>query len=194
MQPPDYLADYLALRAANDNLRERGKAWLFETMERLCAERNRQFSPAAPPSANEAPNDSSPNEAPNVPPVNLPPPNTQQVIQFGRQPWQFKVNTSTMVGERMGLRYRMNTLVIEIGWPREPDHGHVPDQGLARGRVGLSQNPMIEPQYIRELILKGANETSVAWHFITQQQVGELITEKALENFLQLLLSEGPPA
>jgi hypothetical protein len=187
MQPPDYLAEYLALRAANDQLRQRGQAWLFDALEKLCAERNREFLPE-PATGSESPGDSKDaNPSESVPTANSPP-----MIQIGRQPWQFKAGNSTMVGERLGLRYRMNTLVIEVGWPREPEHGHVPRQGLARGRIGLSRNPMIEPQYIHELILKAAGENNVAWHDITQQQTtpGATLLEADLHTIFQKLLAE----
>jgi hypothetical protein len=194
MQPPDYLAEYLALRAANDQLRQRGQAWLFDAMEKLCAERNREFLPE-PATGSESSDDSkdtnsagsapSANSSENGSPANSPP-----MIQIGRQPWQFKVGNSTMIGERLGLRYRMNTLVIEVGWPREAEHGHVPSQGLARGRIGLSRNPLIEPQYIHELILKAAGENDAAWHHITQQQTVATLTEADLHTIFQKLLAE----
>src|SRR5438034_3876183 len=117
----DYAADYLSLKAANDQLRERGKQWLLETLSNFCAEINRQLT--AQPS--------------------------QPALQVGRQQWEFKVGNSLMVGERLGVRYRSGTLIIEVGWPREPKHGHVPDQGLARGRISL-----IEAKATDELILK----------------------------------------
>ena len=120
IDPQDELA-YLALRAANDRLREEGCAWIWSALERLV---DRSF----------------PNR------------------QLGRQPWQFEVERSVMVGERYGVRHRGQTLVIEVGWPRRPEDGHVPGLGLARGRVGLSQNLMLDPRPLCELLLRATGE------------------------------------
>jgi hypothetical protein len=158
----DYESDYLKLKAANDQLRERGKAWLLETLNLLCAEINRGFTQQAQPS----------------------------VIQVGRQEWQFKVGNSLMVGERLGVRYRGRTLIIEVGWPREPQHGHVPGQGLARGRVSLSQNTLLAAQAIDELILKRRSNDDAAWYIIEQQMPSEVVTETRLRAYLQTVLAD----
>ncbi len=63
-----------------------------------------------------------------------------------------------MVGERYGVRHLGQTLVIEVGWPRRPEDGHVPGQGLARGRIGLSQNVMLDPRPLCELLLRATGE------------------------------------
>jgi hypothetical protein len=120
IDPQDQQA-YLALRAANDRLREEGCAWIWSALERLVAH-------------------SSPNR------------------QLGRQPWHFEVERSMMVGERYGVRHLGQTLVVEVGWPRRPEDGHVPGQGLARGRVGLSQNVMLDPRPLSELLLRATGE------------------------------------
>jgi len=152
----DYLTDYLALKAANDQLRERGKQWLLETFNHLCAEINRNLA-------------TQPNEP---------------AVQVGRQEWQFKVGNSLMVGERLGVRYRGRTLIIEVGWPREPQHGHVPDHGLARGRISL-----IEAKATDELILKHRGRDEAAWYIIEHKKLGELVTEARLRAYLQAALS-----
>jgi len=161
MEDKDYAAEYQALKAANDQLREHGKQWLIETLNQLCGEINRGLTQQPQP----------------------------QVIQVGRQAWEFKVGNSLMVGERVGVRYRGRTLIIEIGWPREPQHGHVPDRGLARGRVSLSQNTMLEAQATDELILKHRGADEAAWYVIKSSQLGEIVTESRLRAYLQTVLA-----
>jgi len=73
----DIADEYLSLKAANDELRERGKQWLWSALDAVCSEISRELS------------------ARNNPP-----------LQVGRQEWQFKVESSTMVGERFGARFR----------------------------------------------------------------------------------------
>lgn len=113
-------------------------------------------------------------------------------LQVGRQEWQFKVGpAATMVGERYGARRHGRTLLVEVGWPREPQHGYVPDGGLARARVGLSQNIMLEPQIIAELILKklpGANEPQ--WFVLADKRVGNPVSETLIRSYFQLLLAD----
>ena len=86
-------------------------------------------------------------------------------------------------------RYRGRTLIIEIGWPREPQHGHVPDRGLARGRISLSQNTMLEAQAADELILKHRGAGEAAWYIIKSNQLGEMVTEARLRAYLQTVLT-----
>jgi len=162
LEGKDYAADLLALKAANDALRERGKTWLLETLERLCAEVGTPASGAP----------------------------GQSALQVGRQEWEFKVENSVMVGERMGIRYRGRTLLLEIGWPRLPEHGFVPKQGLARARVSLSQNVMVEPKTVDELILKRSDGEQVEWYGITEQSPARLISEVELRGYLGLLLAD----
>ncbi|HZS03876.1 MAG TPA: hypothetical protein VFD58_03495 [Blastocatellia bacterium] len=162
MPDSDYLDEYLKLKAANDQLRERGRQWLFDSFGNLCAEANRK--------SGEQPG--------------------QQVIQVGYQERQFKAGSSTMVGEAMGVRYRMNTLLIEVGWPRLPEHGFITMQGLARGRVSLSPNPTIDANLISELILKRRGADDVSWYVIANEKPGEVLTEQLLRGYLNLLLAD----
>ena len=160
MTDDPYSPEYLSLRAANDHLREQGKAWVWETLSLLCAEVNRGEGASA----------------------------ADSVVQIGRQPWQFNVGRSLMVGERFGVRVRGKTMTIEIGWPREPEHGFVPDQGLARGRVSMSLSPMLEAQPSDELILKPGTGGQAVWCVIRKQKVDEIVTVTRLRAYLDTLL------
>ncbi|MCI0524189.1 MAG: hypothetical protein L0Y75_02910, partial [Acidobacteria bacterium] len=153
-------ADYLSLKAANDKLREQGKQWLWNTLDVICSEISRELSAA-----------------------NNPP------LQVGRQDWRFNVDGSTMIGERFGARFREKTLVVEIGWPREPQHGFVPDRGLARARIGLSQNVMLEARGLAEMIFKRRNDDDPAWYFITNKQLGARVTESDIREYFNLVLT-----
>ena len=153
-------AEYLALKAANDQLRERGKQWLWNALDMICSEISRELSADA-----------------------------NQPLQVGRHEWQFKIEDATMVGERFGARFREKTLIVEAGWPREPQHGFVPGGGLARARIGLSQNVMLEPRTVAELILKRQEGGEPVWRFITNKRLGEIITEPVLRPYIKLLLS-----
>jgi hypothetical protein len=159
----DYVAEYLRLKAVNDQFRERGKQWLWGTLETLCAELNQQLQ------------------------VNL----DGHLLQTGRQDWQFTIPTSigeaTMAGERFGIRYRGQTLIVEVGWPQQPEHGFVPDGGLARGRVRFSPNVMLEPLTKVELVLK-RNGVDVAWHVLHHKKLSEPVTTTHLRAYLDLLL------
>jgi hypothetical protein len=163
---PEYAAELNALKAANDALREQGKRWLFETLERLAAELSP--APVAEPGT----------------------PTHQAALQIGRQEWQFEVERQKMVGERLGVRWRERTLVAEVGWPRLPEHGFVPDQGLARGRVSFSQNVMLDPLLIDEITLRRQRDGATTWHVIANQKVGEVVTEAELRDYLRRLFSE----
>jgi len=167
MQEKDYAAEYLALKAANDQLRERGKQWLFDSLNQLCAEANQKLLTQGDPQIGAA------------------------SIQSGVQPnWQFKVENAVMVGERFGARFRYRTLTVEAGWPRSPEHGYITDGGLARGRVGLSQNTMIEPQPIAELILKKVGNSEPAWFVFKNKILGEQVNEVKLREYLSPLLTD----
>ncbi|MBI1761242.1 MAG: hypothetical protein HYR56_07390 [Acidobacteria bacterium] len=163
----DYVTEYLKLKTANDQFRERGKQWLWELLEKHCAEINRQL--ASPP-------DGQPDG---------------QILQSGRQPWQFEIQTdagkATMAGERFGVRYRGQTFIIEVGWPQLPEHGFIPAGGLARGRVRFSPNVMLEPQTKAELVLK-CNDTGVVWYELKYKQLGPAVTEAYLRQYLDLVL------
>ena len=92
-----------------------------------------------------------------------------------------------MAGERFGVRYRSQTLVVEVGWPQKPEHGFVPDGGLARGRVRLSANVMLEPLTKAELVLK-RNGADTAWHVLNHKKLSEPVTAAQLHTYLDLLL------
>jgi hypothetical protein len=154
-------AEYLALKAANDELRERGKKWLWNALDVICSEISRDLS------------------ARNNPP-----------LQVGRQEWRFKIEDSTMVGERFGARFREKTLIVEAGWPREPQHLFVPGRGLARARIGYSQNVMLEVQIVAEIILKRKSDGDLIWNFITDNKLGAEVTESRLRDFFDLILND----
>lgn len=161
----DYVAEYLRLKAINDQFRERGKQWLWSTLEMLCAELNRQRQ------------------------TNL----DGHLLQTGRQEWRFTIPTGvgegTMVGERFGARYRSQTLVVEVGWPQQPEHGFVPDGGLARGRVRFSPNVMLEPLTKAELVLKRSG-ADVVWHMLKHKKLSEPLSAAHLRAYLDLLLQD----
>ena len=163
MNNPDdkALAEYLSLKAANDELRERGKKWLWNALDVISSEISRELSSR-----------------------NSPP------LQVGRQEWQFKVEDSTMVGERFGARFREKTLIVEAGWPREPQHRFVPDRGLARARIGFSQNIMLEPRIIAEIILKRQDDGDLVWRFIANKRLGSRVTESQLREYFNLVLAD----
>lgn len=151
----DTLAAYQALKAANDQLRERGKQWLWNALDRLSSEISRELGGAP--------------------------------LQTGRQDWEFKVENATMVGERFGARRGASTLTVEVGWPRSPEHGFIADGGLARGRIGLSRNTMLDAQTVAELVLKRQGAGDPAWFLIASQKQ---ITESHLHSYLKLLLND----
>jgi hypothetical protein len=158
----DLAAEYLALKAANDQQRERGKQWLWNTLDMLCSEISRELSGKA----------------------------HQPPLQVGRQEWQYTIENATMIGERFGARNDTRTLVVEVGWPRLPEHGFVPDGGLARARVGISQNVMIEPQIVAEFTLKRQAQGEPSWHVISNKKPGERVTESSLRSYLYLIMTE----
>ncbi len=158
----DFVADYLSLKAANDKLRENGKQELWNMFDLLCSEFSRKSAEKTP----------------------------QASIQVGRQEWQFEVKSAKMVGERFGARYRNRTLIIEVGWPRLPEHGFVTEGGLARARIGLSQNIMIDARTVGELIFKRLGQSDPAWYFIANNQLGERFTESRLREYLKMLVGE----
>lgn len=161
MQEKDYAAEFLALKAANDQLRERGKQWLLDALTQLCADANRRL-------------------------ITQP---DQAGIQTGLQEWQFKVENATLAGERFGARYRYKTLTVEVGWPRLPEHGFLTDNALARARVSLSQNTMLQPEVIAELVFKKVGGSEPAWFVFKSKQLGEQITETQLREFFNLILA-----
>lgn len=158
----DLPLEYLVLKAANDKLREAGKTQLWGRLDNICSELSRDLS-----------------ERRGMPP-----------LQVGRQDWQFKVETSTMIGERYGARHRTSTLIVEVGWPQLPDHGFVPDGGLARGRIGLSRNVMLEPQTMTELIYKRSGQSDPAWYTIKNKMLGDQVSEHLLRSYFELLIQD----
>ena len=176
---PDLSAAYPELeklKAANETLREEGKEWLLTTLETICNEINQA---SAPPPADS----SSPPEPPA--------PAAELTLQVGNQGWQFEVGQNIMVGERLGIRHKNQTLLIEVGWPRLPEHGVVPDLGLARARVSFSQNIMIDAKVLAEFTLRRNKDgDDVSWHEIADHKVGEKVTADKLRVYVQHVLSE----
>ena len=162
MSNKDYVADYLALKVANDQLRERGKLWVWDQLNKFCAEINR--------SVMQTPD--------------------QAGIQVGCQEWNFSVENFTMVGERYGARYRGRTLTVEIGWPKLPEHGYVPDGGLARGRIGFSQNVMLDARPVAEMVFKRNGAADPGWFLISNNRPGEPVTESLLKKYVEKLLQD----
>jgi hypothetical protein len=150
----------LRLKAENDRLREEGKQWLWNSLELLCNEINGKL-------VNKA---------------------NGAIIQVGHQDWQFTIEGSTMLGERFGARYLTRTLVVEAGWPRLAEHGFVPDGGLARARIGLSRNIMLEARTVADLIFKRQGKEAPSWYLIEHKKIGERVTEYKLRSYLSLLL------
>lgn len=159
---PEFSSDYLALRAANDRMRTAGLDWIWATLDLVCAELDAQLGGTI----------------------------ERPVVQLARQEWQFEVGRSVMVGERFGVRFRGVTMLVEAGWPRLPQHGFVPDQGLARGRVSLSTSPILDARPADELILKARDDGSASWHVIRNHALGETVTAATLRNYLDALLKE----
>jgi len=160
----DFIADYLALREANEQLRIAGREWIWTNLT--------GFADAVNQVAGGDPT-------------------LVQTIRIGRQEWQFQVEQSTMIGERLGLRYDARTLLFEIGWPRLPEHGIVPDNGLARGRVSFSQNVMLDPRPITEMILRrDPSGAAPVWHLISHKKLGERVTELHLREFFRLIVAD----
>lgn len=154
------------LKAANEALREEGKEWLLTTLENISDELNRTLTPTTEPP-------------------------TAPVLQIGGQDWQFEVEKNVMVGERLGIRYRGQTLVIEVGWPRTPEHGIVPDLGLARARVSFSQNVMIDPILLDELTLRRSpNGEGVVWVVLADRTLREQVTDEKLRGYVHRTTTE----
>lgn len=154
------------LKAANETLREQGKEWLLSTLEKLGDEINLALAPAT-------------QTEPATPPA----------LQIGGQDWQFEVEKNVMVGERLGIRHRGQTLLVEVGWPRNPEHGIVPDLGLARARVSLSPNVMIDPILLDQLTLR-RDKDGTAWYVLQDHSIRELVTEENLRTYLQRVMAE----
>ena len=141
----DHLADFLALRQANELLRQKGIEAILNSLSGILASFNEE-------------NSNQPGQNP---------------LLMARQEWQFTLGQSTLLGERLGLRLDFRTIVFEIGWPRLPEHGHVPGGGLARGRVGFSQNLMLEPRPVTGLILRKDRAAPSARWYLTHHDPGQ---------------------
>lgn len=157
----DFIADYLALREANERLREAGREWIWSVLSGFAEAVNLTTGEAGTGFAT--------------------------AVELGRQQWQFPVEQSTMVGERFGIRHNSRTLLFEIGWPQLPEHGFIPDNGLARGRVTFSQNVMLDPRPIAEIILRRTQATPT-WHFILNKKLGDRVTELRLRELFRLII------
>ena len=99
------VADYILLRAANDQLRADAINWLVETFVGLAAEANRAGASLS----------------------------LEREPVGGAH--RFQVGNSTMVGTRLILREGIRTLTVEAGWPRTPRDGIMRGGGLASARV-----------------------------------------------------------
>jgi hypothetical protein len=151
------------LKAANEALREQGKEWLLTTLETICDEFNQASTPPA----------------------------AEPALQVGSQDWQFDIEQNVMVGERLGIRHKGQTLLVEVGWPRLPEHGIVPDLGLARARVSFSQNVMIDAKMLAELTLRRAKDSAeVHWYVLADHKIGAIITADQLRAYVQRVQSE----
>lgn len=156
------------LKAANEALRGKGKEWLLTTIEAICDEINQITGPQ-----------SSVTDAATIEPA----------LQVGSQDWQFEVEQNVMAGERLGIRHKGQTLLVEVGWPRLPEHGIVPDLGLARARVSFSQNVMIDARLLEEFSLRReSDDGEVRWYLITDRKIGEAITAERLRDHVQRVL------
>ncbi len=109
-------------------------------------------------------------------------------LQIGQQAWQFDVDRNVMIGARMGIRFRDQTLTIEVGWPREQSHGIVPDLGLARARVSHSPNVTIDANLLDVLTLRKEKDSDeVNWYKLKNNMVEEKISEEILQEYLKKL-------
>lgn len=152
------------LKAANELLREQGKEWLLTTLETIVDDLNHHPSPQSP--------------SPETP--------ASPTLQVGSQEWQFEIEKNVMVGERLGIRHRGQTLLVEVGWPRLPEHGIVPDLGLARARVSMSPNVMIDAILLDDLTLRREKDgVGVLWHVLAGHTLREPVTEETLRGYVQ---------
>lgn len=169
---PDLSAAYPELeklKAANEALREQGKEWLLTTLETICEEINQASATPVEPNA----------------------PATKPLLQVGGQDWQFEIGDNVMIGERLGIRHKGQTLLVEVGWPRLPEHGIVPDLGLARARFSHSPNVMIDAKLLAEFSLRRPpNRAEASWYSITDHKVGEKLTPDILRAHVQRVLND----
>jgi len=154
MEPSEATEEYIALRAANDRLRQRGLQWFLDAAQELTAQEN-SISPL--------------------------------MLQTARQEWQFNVGKSVMVGERFGVRFKGKTLLIELGWPREPEHGFVPGNGLARGQVSFSLSPILVEKVTDELILKPGPNGEPVWFTFVNGKPEYVVTRERIRAYIRRL-------
>lgn len=172
--------DLEKLKAANDGLREAGKNSLFAMIETICAEINGpEVAPAEPPE--------------NAPAEQL---QTAPTLLIGKQDWKFELGDSltktVLSGERMGIRHKEKTLTLEIGWPRNPEDGFLPDNGLARARFSLSANVFIDALLLAEYTLMKTRDSATAdWILLHENIVGEKISEEKLRGYIGKLMDKG---
>jgi len=110
------------------------------------------------------------------------------LLVTARQEWSFSIGKSTMVGERFGVRLRGKTMLVEIGWPREPEHGFVPGNGLARARVSFSLSPILVEKVTDELILKSTGNGDAAWFTFVDGKTESQLTRERLSSYITKLL------
>ena len=157
MEPPEAAAEYIALRAANDRVRQNGLQWFWDVLQAVTAEEN-SASPV--------------------------------MLQTARQDWKFNVEKSVMVGERFGVRFRGKTLLIEIGWPREPEHGFVPGNGLARAQVSFSLSPILVEKVTDELILKSRPNGEPVWFTFVNGKPDVEVTRERVREYIRKLQND----
>jgi hypothetical protein len=61
---------------------------------------------------------------------------------------------------------------------------------LARARIGLSQNVMLEAKIVAEMILKRRNNGDIGWNFIADKKLGVEVTESSLREYFNLILGD----
>jgi hypothetical protein len=59
---------------------------------------------------------------------------------------------------------------------------------LARARIGLSQNVMLEAKIVAEMILKRRNNGDTGWNFIDDNKLGVEATDSRLREYFNLIL------
>ena len=91
---------------------------------------------------------------------------------------------------RFGARYRYKTLTVEVGWPRLPEHGFLTDNGLARAQVSLSQNTMLQPQIVAELVFKKSGSSEPKWYVLHNKATGPETSVARLNEYLNLILTD----
>ena len=60
--------------------------------------------------------------------------------------------------------------------------------GLARARIGFSQNVMLEAKIVAEMIPASGNNGDPGWNFIVDKKLGAGVTESRLREYFNLIL------